>query len=385
MHPTLFASEIIENVPEIDAVSIGESDDSFPNLLRYWYGEASIERLYGVALKTGIRPRQGFIKNLDALPTGYEYFDFGLYKKNTANYWSPDGFRVSDLQMPILTSRSCPNRCNFCSMRLVMGDRCRVRSAENVFNEIRFLYDTYGVNYFRIMDDNFTLYRKRALEICKLLKSSGIKAYFDLANGTSVKAIDEELIAAMREVGFIFISFAIEHGNDFIRNSVMKKRTSKDEIFRACSLAAKYGMNTGCMFIFGMPEETVETSHESMSLLSQLDVDKAALFKAKPLPGTELFEQCKRDNCFSASVNYDALWFGEQDIGLANDTSGTLNYDFHKGIETEAFYIKPYNMSYADMNREYKVFMDLCAAKSKRWLMHISGEQKFEKERVASG
>ena len=40
MHPTLFAKEIINNCPEIDAVSIGESDMTFPDLLRFLYEES---------------------------------------------------------------------------------------------------------------------------------------------------------------------------------------------------------------------------------------------------------------------------------------------------------------------------------------------------------
>jgi radical SAM superfamily enzyme YgiQ (UPF0313 family) len=42
-------------------------------------------------------------------------------------------------------------------MRLVMGDRIREHSAEYVFEQIKYLYNEHGVNYFKIMDDNFTL------------------------------------------------------------------------------------------------------------------------------------------------------------------------------------------------------------------------------------
>ena len=69
MHPTFFAKEIISNCPEIDAVSIGESDMTFPELLRFLYEESppegSCTRFDGNAV---VNTRPPYIDDLDSIP-----------------------------------------------------------------------------------------------------------------------------------------------------------------------------------------------------------------------------------------------------------------------------------------------------------------------------
>jgi hypothetical protein len=68
MHPTIFAEEIMENCPEFDAVAIGESDNTFPYLLRFLWGECGVETLESVAVR-------------DPLGGGTPYSEKRLYPK----------------------------------------------------------------------------------------------------------------------------------------------------------------------------------------------------------------------------------------------------------------------------------------------------------------
>jgi radical SAM superfamily enzyme YgiQ (UPF0313 family) len=165
LHPTLFAEEIIEKCPEIDAVALGESDTAFPQLLRYWFGALEQDMLDSVVLRqndSGVQifEKKSYINCLDELPMpAYDLIDFNDYRIDMADWYAPESVKLAGWRLPLLTSRSCPNNCSFCSVHQTMGRKLRLRSAKNVFNEILFLYDTYGVNYFTFTDDNFTFDR----------------------------------------------------------------------------------------------------------------------------------------------------------------------------------------------------------------------------------
>jgi radical SAM superfamily enzyme YgiQ (UPF0313 family) len=374
VHPTLFAEEIINYCPEFDAVSIGESDNDFPKLLSFLYGESATSDLEGVCLredgKPVCKPKLSYIQDLDALPTpGYEFFDYSEYAVDTSEWWDPDGIKISPFCLPLLTSRSCPNKCSFCTNQRVMGERFRARSAESGFGEIKHLYDTYGVNYFKVEDDNLTLDRRRILDICNMVIESGIKVYFDARNGISIKTLDEEVVGLMRRAGFMMISLAVESGSDYIRNEVMGKKVEREQIVKAFKLCRAAGMNTNAYFIIGMPEETEETLQETIDLLLEIETDRIAVFAARPLPGTKLHEQCVRDNLLISKYDENPLWTGETE----KNTHSMI--EFHneriKNFSKRLFLIKPYKLS---MERLVEIDLEIqriTYAKTSSWIDRI--------------
>ena len=73
----------------------------------------------------------------------------------------------------IISSRGCPNRCNFCG-RIVQNDRFRARSAKNVVDEILMIQEKYKINHIRFLDESFTIDRQRVFDICEMLEGKGI-------------------------------------------------------------------------------------------------------------------------------------------------------------------------------------------------------------------
>lgn len=366
----MFAKEIIDHCLQIDAVAVGEADAVFPDLLRWCFGEIGAEALEGLCLridgKTVMKDRlSGYIQDLDALPRpGYEFYNLKEYEADTAGWWDPDGIGIKPLCMPILTSRACPNRCNFCSAHLMMGSPFRERSAENVFEEIKFLYDVYGANYFRIMDDNFTLNRDRAVRICKMIIESGMKVYFDTRGGLSIRTLDEELIFLMRRAGFTLVSLAVESGSDYIRNQIMGKRVSREKIINAFRLCGEAGMMPRAFFIIGMPEDTEETLRETLELIQDIDSQRISVNLALPVPGTGLYEQCVRDHLLTGGQEEAALWTGEVEP-MAYLMAGHTN--------TVEFYIKPYDLSLEKLTQIALEIRALAEEKTRAWTEHVQG------------
>jgi anaerobic magnesium-protoporphyrin IX monomethyl ester cyclase len=350
MHPTIFHREIIENCPNVDAVVIGEGDATLKKMLTLDMDKW--DTIEGLAFRNRnheiiVNGKTSFIEKLDELPPpAYDLFNFNDYRLNTSGWYNPKKLDIGT-SAPVLTSRSCPCKCNFCGMNLIMGTKFRQRSAESVFKEIEYLHNVHNIRYFNIMDDNFTLNKKRTLQICRYIIDSKMNISFDLPNGAMTRTLDDEVIDALAEAGFAYCFLAIESGSDFIRNKVMHKDLSKDTIFRVVESFRRHpSVHLAAFFIMGMPEDTKETLDETYELIEQLDLDSYKMSVATPFPGTNLFKQCQEDNLFVKKHDRDLLW---------RDSTW-----FQRILnEDHPFFFKPYNMEIPELEEYVISFEDL--------------------------
>lgn len=276
-------------------------------------------------------------------------FDFSSYDKfNLQDYepydikkwYDPRGYGITN-PTPILTSRSCPNKCSFCAMNKVMGLACRMKSAKKAYEEIEYLYNEKNANYFHIEDNNFTLNKKRVLEICNLIVKNNLKIYLDTPNGLMVQTLDKEVVDALSEAGLIKVNLAIESGSEYIRNEVVRKHISMDKLFSTIDFIRNYkDIHIAAYFIVGFPEETEETLIDTYKLVERLDIDKIILMKLTPLPGTDLYDQCAKDNLFTKEIDLKTIW---------NST----------GIITDSWAIKPYNIGLETLTEYYEILLEL--------------------------
>ena len=132
---------------------------------------------------------------LDSLPFP-DYVDFKLEKYNY--------FQTKT--MPIITSRGCPYGCNYCSVRLSMGQKFRARSPKNILDEINY-WVKKGYRNFEINDDCFSLDLDRAKKICDMIVERNLKITYQLYNGIRVDRVDEELLRKNEGIGLCFCFF----------------------------------------------------------------------------------------------------------------------------------------------------------------------------------
>lgn len=337
LHPTLFAKDILEHCPSIDFIILGEGERQMLALTRMLRSEqASLADVDGIAYRRGqdvvVNPKTIYIENLDALPfPDYEGLNLENYRCDTSEWYNPKKLQLS-VVVPLLTSRSCPNRCNFCAMYKIMGPKLRSRSAGHVLNEMQLLYEKFGINYFCIEDDNFTFVKQRAMDICNGIVSRGLNIHFDTRNGLMVKTLDKDIIDAMAEAGLLRAYLAIESGSSFIRNKVMGKGLTDEKIYEVVKLIRRHAhIHLFGFFMLGMPEETFDTMEDTYNMIKKLDIDGANLNFVTPYPGTRLFEQCVRDQLLT-SFSPKNVW----------------NIDFlHHG--NEHIFIKPYALGLNDV------------------------------------
>jgi radical SAM superfamily enzyme YgiQ (UPF0313 family) len=182
-HATHRAREILAGNRDVDAVVLGEGEETFLELAGCLAAKGTPpESIRGMALRRGkeilLTPHREPLADLDNLPLPAAYYD---------DAFAADPHRQLEF---IITSRGCPAACRFCSSPRFWGKNLRFRSPQSIVDEIRFIRDKYGLLYFSMRDDTFTADRERVMAFCRLLLQEKI---FILWNCQSrVNAVDAE-------------------------------------------------------------------------------------------------------------------------------------------------------------------------------------------------
>ena len=304
IHPSIFPKEILNDYSYIDYILIGEGEYSFLDLVE----NKDIEKIDGIAFRKNgkivVNEKKFFIENLDELPfPAYNLLNLKNYYFDTTKWHNPKKLAIN-VPLPIISSRACPYRCTFCSMYIIHGRKFRPRSAENVVDEIEYLYNNYDQRYFSFMDDNLTLDKKRILKICEEIIKRKLNIQFDTPNGVRINTLDKQVMDALVKAGLIRICVAPESGSDFIRNQVIHKGLSTKEIYDFFAFVNDYkNLYVKAFFIIGFPEETKETLNETYEMIKRLPVHQISIFNVIPFPGTALFEQCKKENLINIPLD----------------------------------------------------------------------------------
>ncbi len=280
-HPTIYPEEMLSQ-PDIDSIVIGEGEHTLAELLPALAEGRSPEGIAGVGYKENgrllINPGREFIQDLDRLP----FPDRDILP--TEKYYNVLG-NSKVVMTSLLTSRGCPFQCTFCTNK--DGKVCRMRSPENVVREIEECY-AKGITDFDIIDDTFTINKKRALAIADLIIQSRMTITMDLR--ARVDTVDQEVIDRLAEAGCNRVRFGVESGDPGILRNI-KKGITLEQVRKAYSMAKKADMVTFAYFMLGMPGETEKEVRKSLELAKELRPDFAQFLIFTPFPATHDYEE----------------------------------------------------------------------------------------------
>ncbi len=150
-----------EGLRDFDAVFIGDAELSLHALL----SGAPLSRVPGIAFQDGsgriVRTQAEIINDLDAIPfPDHSQMQLGLYQASPHR-------ELAGKFATMMTTRGCGFLCSFClSAKGGMNNgKYRVRSTENVIQEIGILTDRYNVQSIQFWDDTFTMAKQRTREV----------------------------------------------------------------------------------------------------------------------------------------------------------------------------------------------------------------------------
>jgi anaerobic magnesium-protoporphyrin IX monomethyl ester cyclase len=283
-HATAYPQKAVQ-IPGVDFLVVGEGEIVAGQLVERLLDRQDVSDIKGIVYKKDNRVystgKGDFIEDLNDLPMpAYDLIPIEAYG-NFARM-SRTGFGK---YMCIFTSRGCPYHCIYCHN--IFGKVFRSRSAQNLFNEIKHLYDTYGIRDFEIMDDIFNLDRERLIDFCDRIINSGMKVTFAFPNGLRGDILDEQQLLKLRQAGTIFIAFAIETGSPRLQK-LIKKNIQLDKIKKNIEIAHFLKIHTHGFSMIGFPGETLEEMKMTVDFLVSSKLHSLAMFAVMPFEGTEL-------------------------------------------------------------------------------------------------
>jgi radical SAM superfamily enzyme YgiQ (UPF0313 family) len=117
--------------------------------------------------------------------------------------------------------------------------------------------------------------------------------------------VDEDFIRMLKDAGCYRVSFGVESGNEYIRNEVMNRKMSNEQIIRAFELCHRYGLETNAINIIGIPGETEEMIWDTIRLNRIIKPTTSGVNIFYPYRGTKLGDSCFAQGLVDEKRYYD--------------------------------------------------------------------------------
>lgn len=292
-HATAIDKEILEKYRFIDFVARGEYDYTILDLAK----GLKPEKVLGLSfikgkelVRTANRP---VIENLDELPFPARHF-LPMEKYFEPVFKSKNTFRI-------FGSRGCPFSCVFCLWPQTMfGRRARFRSPEKIVDEIEYLINNYQAKGIYFEDDTFTVRPGHVFKICDELLKRKIKISWSCLG--RVDCVSEEMLKKMKIAGCCAIRYGVESSSQELLDKA-KKKINIFQIKKAFEITKKAGIETYADYAFGLIGETKETMENTIKFAIDLSSDFAQFSVLVPYPGTEIYEEAKKNNWLKKEEN----------------------------------------------------------------------------------
>jgi anaerobic magnesium-protoporphyrin IX monomethyl ester cyclase len=219
-HATTYWEHVLKN-PAVDAVVCGEGEVTFLEFVRASLKKEDIRGIKGLALRVEGKivrnPDREFIRDLDEVPfLPMDTIDYKRYIEH------PNPFAMRKPGWGIVSSRGCPGRCVYCTVRAVWGRSWRGRSPKNVVDEIELLKKDLGFQEFYFLDDSASVDKKRWEAICDEILKRKLDITWTTPNGIAHWTLSKDILTKMKKAGCYRITFGIESGNPETRKFLGK-------------------------------------------------------------------------------------------------------------------------------------------------------------------
>jgi len=292
LHPSALPEQTLKE-ENVDFVIDGEAIITIEKLLRKLQNDDNdYDDVGGLWWKEGDTikhtERYPIIKDLDEfLPVGaWDLLPMDIYRAH--NWHCFDDIEHRQPYAAIYTSLGCPFNCVFCCINAPFGKpSIRYRSPEKVLDEMELLVKEYGVKNLKIVDELFVLKKSHYMTICKGIIDRGLD--LNIWAYARVDTVDPDDLEIMKKAGVNWLALGIESANPKVRDGATKNMRV-NEIKEVVRMIQDAGIRVIGNYIFGLPDDTLETMQETLDMALDLNCEFANLYSAMAYPGSKLYD-----------------------------------------------------------------------------------------------
>ena len=272
----------------VDYIVRGEGEETFLDLINTISAKSLLNSVKGINFlgddgELITTPDRECFKNLDILPR--EAFDLLQNGESYFTHKKPWDPFFGRRYLVFSISRGCPYQCAYCGC----SGSYRVCSPERIIDDISYYYKTYKINSFSLIDNVFTLSKKRVYEFCERMISSGYHKKVSWMISTRLDLVDNDLLKGMRDAGCEWIFYGVDSGVQKLLDGINKKITV-EQMLGGIKMTKRSGIKIAATFILGLPGETFFDSLKTVLFALRLPVDLVSFGLATPFPGTALWD-----------------------------------------------------------------------------------------------
>ena len=316
----------------VDIVLLNEGVYALHNLLRSNLGDG-LQQIKGIGYKKKVsaglslptlNPPQSVVpqSHMDEDLPGYAWdllpfrdMPLDLYR---AHFWHAEFSH--DKRTPfaaIYTSLGCQFACDFCMINIVnrVDNADAVSAADSrgmrfwspawVAREMRKLADL-GVRTLRISDEMFFLNRKYYSPI---LQNAIDEDYgFNMWTYSRIDTVRRDALELFKRAGVNWLALGVEAGNQKVRQEVSKGSFQELNIRDIHKSISDADINIISNYIFGFPEDTLETMQETLDLALELNSEMANMYPCQALPGSPMYHTARK-NGWALPDSYEGYAF----------------------------------------------------------------------------
>lgn len=305
VHVSLAADDAMLDV--FNALCIGEGEYPLLELVQALEGKNEPKGIANLWRRTngGVverNPTRELIQDLDALP----YPDVALWDD-----WID--FEGKPPYPTVVLGRGCPYLCHYCCnhalRKLASGKYVRFRSPDNIIGEIREYYRRYPeIENMYLEIETFGANMNWSMELCEMLRRFNEENATTIHFGVNLRIAPpllrhgEELFAKMRQVGFTFTNIGLESGSPRIRQNILNRSYSNEDVEAVTTLAHKYGITVNFYLLVGLPDETTADFAQTVAVTKKCLPKQFGLSIFSPYPGTILHAFCRERNLLPTKI-----------------------------------------------------------------------------------
>ena len=243
----------------------------------------------------------GFVYKINGDPI---FNPFKRYEENLDLFPIPDRKLLKNHEKyhkSIITSRGCPYDCIYCSSKEMWGRKWRMRTPENVFKEVKHLYENFRIKELSIVDDNFLIDKQRFAKLVEYIEKENFRISFSFSS--RLECIDEKVLEMCKRINVKKIFLGLESGSNKVLKQ-LKRNYTQYEIFEKIDLCIKYDVLPVVSFMIGIPFEDINDVKETFYVIKKINTCFIQIHFCTPLIGTELY---KMPNHYNVSIDYNKV------------------------------------------------------------------------------